>query len=135
VGLHDRLADDRPGLVRGEGGGEVLAQFARDDLDGPLTGDLPGGLPAHAVGDHADGHVRELLDLDGVLVVLAVVPQKGALADVQCHGHEATSFSAYLPWRAAGVDGKAARPAPAPEPARGPERTDSTGYHTRRCVG
>ena len=41
------------------GAGEVLLQLARDDLDGALAGDLAGGLPAHAVGHEADGHVGE----------------------------------------------------------------------------
>ena len=67
--------------------GERLAQFARDDLDGSLAGDFAGLLAAHAVGDDAHGHFGELLDVDGVFVVLAVVAEQRALADVQRQGH------------------------------------------------
>ena len=67
--------------------GEVLAEFAGDDLDGLLAGDLAGRLAAHPVGDDAHGQVGELLDVDGVFVVLAVVAEQAALADVQCERH------------------------------------------------
>ena len=73
-------------------GAEVLLQLARHDLDGPLAGDFAGRLAAHAVGHQADRHVGELLDVDGIFVVLAIVPQQGAFADVQRQGHGATSF-------------------------------------------
>ena len=46
------------------------------------------------VGDNADGHVRKLFDLDGVLVVFTIVAQEGTFADVQGHGHRATSLRA-----------------------------------------
>src|SRR5204863_292216 len=48
-------------------------------------------LTAHAVSHQTDGHVRERLDVDGVLIVFAVVAQQGTLADVQRQGHEPTS--------------------------------------------
>jgi hypothetical protein len=70
----------------------MLFEFARDDLDGPLAGDLAGGLAAHAVGDQADGHVGKLFHVDGIFVVFAIVAEQGAGADVQGQGHEATSF-------------------------------------------
>ena len=47
----------------------------------------PACLAAHAVRDDADRQVREHLDVDGVLVVLAVVPQQAALADVERKRH------------------------------------------------
>ena len=88
VRLHDGPANGRSSTPsRVEVRGEVLAQFARDDLDGLAAGDLAGRLPAHAVGDDADGQVREHLDVDRVFVVLAVVAEQAALADVQRERH------------------------------------------------
>ena len=89
-------------------GAEVLLQLARHDLDGPLAGHLAGRLAAHAVGHEADGHVGELLDVDGIFVVLAVVAQQGAFADVQRQGHGATSCRRVRRFRGRGSGKKGA---------------------------
>ncbi len=74
-------------------GRQVLANLARHDLDGLLAGNFAGRLPAHAVSHHGDGQVREKLDVDGVFVVLSVVSEQRAFAEIKSQGHLATSFS------------------------------------------
>jgi hypothetical protein len=69
VGLHNGPADDGLGLIVAEDAGEFFLQLAGEDLHGVAAGDLAGVLPAHAVGHQADGHVGEVLDVNGVLVV------------------------------------------------------------------
>jgi len=54
---------------------------AREKIRGRACGS------ACAVGHQTDGHVGEDLDIDGILVVLAVVAEKCAFADVQCQRH------------------------------------------------
>src|SRR5262249_20159994 len=114
VRLDHGAADDGLDLVGGAGPGQALAQLARHHLDGPLAGDLAGRLPAHAVRDDAHGQVGELLDLDGVFVVLAVVAQKGTLADVQRQGHKATSWIAACAPRPRAPAGGCLAPSPGP---------------------
>ena len=88
VGLDDGLANNTLGLVGRGVGGEVLADLARHHFDGTLTGNLPGRLTSHAVGHDAQRRVGEDLDVDGILVVLAVIAEQRTFADIQRERHE-----------------------------------------------